>query len=69
MSIYAKRAAIVIAVLVASLLYWTFRSVGVTGSGGVGAVSASVSEALVETLVLAAVVCASGDLNATKPMT
>jgi biopolymer transport protein ExbB/TolQ len=57
MSIHAKRAAIVIAVLAAFLIYRAFHGVGVTGSGGVGAVSVGISEALLEFLALAAVVC------------
>jgi hypothetical protein len=58
MSIHAKRAAAVILVLVAFLIYRVFYGVSVTGSGGVGAVSVGISEALLEFLALASLVCA-----------
>jgi len=58
MSIHVKRAAIVIAVLAAFLIYRAFHGISDTGSGGVGAVSVGISEALLEFLALAAVVCA-----------
>lgn len=56
-SIHAKRAALVIVVLLALAIYKVMSSVVVTGSGGIGAVSAGLSEAVLEFLALSVLVC------------
>jgi drug/metabolite transporter superfamily protein YnfA len=56
MSINAKRAAAVLVIVGAFAIYRWSRAVRPTDTGGLGAVSAGISEAVVETLVLAAIV-------------
>jgi len=52
----AKSAGIAFLVVLAWTIYTGFKSIASTGSGGLGAVSFGVSEALIELLVLTAVV-------------
>ena len=58
MSIHVKRAAAVLVIVGAFAIYRSFSAVRMTGSGGLGAVSVGINEALLEFLALAAIVCA-----------
>jgi hypothetical protein len=58
MSFDAKLAALAIVMLLALAIYGVMSSVVVSGSGGLGAGSAGLSEAVLEFLVLAVLVCA-----------
>jgi membrane protein implicated in regulation of membrane protease activity len=56
MSIYGESATAVAVLVAALMIYSGFHGIAVTGSGGLGAVSFGVSEALVQFVLLTAVV-------------